>query len=765
MNSEQPQVTIVLAVRDGWEQTLRTLLALVESTRGLGTETIVVDDGSTDETAVALPRLPGLQALRAEVPQGLARARSQGAALARGRLVAFLGNGVVPGANWLAPLLAAFERDALVGAAHPATAQLASDGLVFRTDVFRRLGGFDPGYRDCLAELDLGFRLTDQGLRLAPVPESELVITAPWGLGVAPSPADEGLLLARWGGRLAGPASTTSQPAGPPPGARPRATFEELLEVIASGEEVPVDALLPHLTQRSRKARCTANLALAKASCRAGTAAHVRRAHVFAQRAWLLSGFSPTMLADYLAVLRLAGDTPGIREAHKRLGMRAAARGDIDQAIQHFNRHHYAFATQDRMDRFEFDFDVLDAVEQLARPHRSGAPGPAWPLPGQPLRLAYLLKGMGETDSVLVKLLLQFARHHDRSRFQVSFHAPETEAELLATPQGPAHLEAFAQLGFPVLTAPAAPTVWQSLVAAARAIEASAPHLLVTSVALADFRHYFLTALRPAPLLVGFNHGGALALFTPPILDHSLAWPLHAQLDAPCDSTLVNVETELPRREELEPLSRADLGLPADACLIMSGGRAIKFQEPRLWRAIDELLTARPEAWYVALGVAEAQVPFVAEVITPANRPRVCLPGWRSDYRRMLALADLVVDTFPMGSGVVLMDALAMGIPVVSFRHDYLQLFQQTNCSGLEILVDVPELLVPRGDFVALVERLSLLVGNPAARARLGARCQEQVQLTSGDPARMVRSAEAVYLDLARAAATPAAPATTFRRT
>ncbi|MBL0276760.1 MAG: glycosyltransferase [Anaeromyxobacter sp.] len=215
----RPHVSIVLAVRDGWEQTFRTLLALVEATRGLSTETIVVDDGSSDETGLALPRLPGLQAVRADQPVGLVRARNQGAALARGHLVAFLGNGAVPTAGWLAPLLAAFEQDPLLGAAQPAAGLRCSDGLVVQAEVFRRLGGFDVAFRDRLAEVDLGFRLAAAQARLAQVAESLLEVTAPWGAGLAPWPADEALLAARWGARLA----AATPPAPTPPAAAPAA--------------------------------------------------------------------------------------------------------------------------------------------------------------------------------------------------------------------------------------------------------------------------------------------------------------------------------------------------------------------------------------------------------------------------------------------------------------------------------------------------------------------------------------------------------------
>lgn len=203
-----PVLSVVLAVRDGWAHTHRALLALVEATRGLPCETIVVDDGSSDETARALPLLPGLLAVRSDRPQGLARARRQGADLATGRLIAFLGNGAFPTEAWIRPILAALELDPDLAAARPASDPLAADGLVVRADACRRVGGLDPAFGDRLAELDLSLRLEDLGLPPLPVQGSHLEVRSPWGVGLPPSPADEQLLVARWGRRLAAAAAT-----------------------------------------------------------------------------------------------------------------------------------------------------------------------------------------------------------------------------------------------------------------------------------------------------------------------------------------------------------------------------------------------------------------------------------------------------------------------------------------------------------------------------------------------------------------------------
>lgn len=202
------EVSIVLAVRDGWEATYRLLLDLVDTCRDVSCETIVVDDGSTDESAVALPLMPGLTVVRADQPQGLVQARNQGGALGTSPLLLFIGNGVTPSPGWLEPLLAPLRSNPSVAVVRPAGLPLASDALLVRREAFLKAGGLDPGYRDRLAELDLLFRLEQVGLGTVEVQVEGLQVTGPWGVGLPPSPADEALFASRWASRLSGrPAS------------------------------------------------------------------------------------------------------------------------------------------------------------------------------------------------------------------------------------------------------------------------------------------------------------------------------------------------------------------------------------------------------------------------------------------------------------------------------------------------------------------------------------------------------------------------------
>jgi cellulose synthase/poly-beta-1,6-N-acetylglucosamine synthase-like glycosyltransferase len=160
-------------------------------------ELIVVDDGSSDDTAAVAGLFP-LRLIR-QPHRGAAAARNAGAAAARGGLLVFTDADCRPEPGWLAALAAPFadpgvsvaqgrlasdqralvarfvqaeyeEKEArMLGRAHVTFADTAS--AAYRAEVFRASGGFreDLG---AVEDTELAFRLAAAGHRLVMAPDA-----------------------------------------------------------------------------------------------------------------------------------------------------------------------------------------------------------------------------------------------------------------------------------------------------------------------------------------------------------------------------------------------------------------------------------------------------------------------------------------------------------------------------------------------------------------------------------------------------------------
>ena len=173
-------------------------------------ELIVVDDGSTDDSAAVAARA-GARVVRQASNAGAAAARNAGARAAAGEILVFVDADVVAAPDAVARLVAILHADPDVAAvfgsyddrprapglvsqyrnllhhfvhqhgAHDASTFWAGLGAVRRT-AFDLVGGFDPRVRG-IEDIELGYRLRAKGFRIRLDPRIQGTHLKRWTLG------------------------------------------------------------------------------------------------------------------------------------------------------------------------------------------------------------------------------------------------------------------------------------------------------------------------------------------------------------------------------------------------------------------------------------------------------------------------------------------------------------------------------------------------------------------------------------------------------
>ncbi len=110
-------VSIIIPVFNHWQDTLACLESIAHLTAGSSYEVIVVDDGSSDETAQMLEQIAGLVTLRNEQNLGFVGSCNRGAESARGAFLVFLNNDTMVTPGWLEALIQTFRKVPRVGLA------------------------------------------------------------------------------------------------------------------------------------------------------------------------------------------------------------------------------------------------------------------------------------------------------------------------------------------------------------------------------------------------------------------------------------------------------------------------------------------------------------------------------------------------------------------------------------------------------------------------------------------------------------------------
>lgn len=359
--------------------------------------------------------------------------------------------------------------------------------------------------------------------------------------------------------------------------------------------------------------------------------------------------------------------------------------------------------------------------------------------------------------------LLLLLKHLDRSRWQPH----------LACSGGPL-AEAAAALGVPVHVVPMprlrrSPRFLQDWLAGARAIVHLARQTgvilihtntvrsalyggLAARLARTPFvwhmRDFWLSESRPRHIWADALGKRVLCATAARVIANSQAVAAHL----PCRRKVIVVYNGI-EIERFDPAMdgqpfRKQYGIPTDAALVGTVGRLRPWKgQDRFLRALARVREAVPGVWGIIVGGAifgesdDYPERLQALAVDLGFAGRVVFTGHLEDVRPALAAMDLFVHLGdPEPFGLVNVEAMAMGKPVVAFAHGALP----------EIVADEETgLLVLPGDEAALAEAVIALLRDPAWRAAIGraGRTRVEAHFTAEQ---MATGAEAVLQEVGR---------------
>jgi O-antigen biosynthesis protein len=188
-----PMVSVVICAYNA-ERTMRQCLESLTRLAYPNYEVVIVDDGSSDQTAQISKDFPQFRLIR-QTNKGLGIARNVGAHAARGEIIAYTDSDCVVDPHWLTLMVRAMQEGGFDGCGGPnyaphedgrveacvaaspgapchvlisdSTAEhLAGCNMIFTRAALDQVGGFDPRFTSAGDDVDVCWRMLGRGLRL-----------------------------------------------------------------------------------------------------------------------------------------------------------------------------------------------------------------------------------------------------------------------------------------------------------------------------------------------------------------------------------------------------------------------------------------------------------------------------------------------------------------------------------------------------------------------------------------------------------------------
>lgn len=291
-----------------------------------------------------------------------------------------------------------------------------------------------------------------------------------------------------------------------------------------------------------------------------------------------------------------------------------------------------------------------------------------------PYRIGYVLWGDDAPFASLPRLFLQIANNHNNRLFKPVFFSAYNEAQLpLSDPTSAVSRIRSSGFEFEFNNRPAASNYERALNLAEQ-ISNAAIDIVVFQSQMAMF--YVTALLRPAPLILGFDHGDP-GVYSSTALDYTLTAVPRFTVEHMTNSIALPPAYLADMVAESPPaIGRHALNIPNDAILLMTSGFLAKFDKnvasiPQYFEMMNEVMLSHPNTYWCIVGITEAEIPHLLPLLAPSVRSRVRFTGLVKNITTYLKACDIYVDTYPISGGLTVHEAMLLGIPTFTFRFGF----------------------------------------------------------------------------------------------
>ena len=111
-------------------------------------------------------------------------------------------------------------------------------------------------------------------------------------------------------------------------------------------------------------------------------------------------------------------DISEIKKFYKQCGLKALSQQEYDDAIKYFNLWQYTHANHLKIDKYEYDLDILNTIENDLLTFKLGVTN-FNNTPTEKICIVYLVHGILSSSSILTKIIIDLIKHHDPVLFEI----------------------------------------------------------------------------------------------------------------------------------------------------------------------------------------------------------------------------------------------------------------------------------------------------------------------------------------------------------